>query len=169
MLNQIEAEWALLAFVLGIALLLVEVFVIPGFGIAGIAGVTLMIGSVFYVFRTAYELQTAIFWLSSSVIMTVALAMVAAYFLPKTRMWNKLVLATEMEATRGYHSAGDEDFQSYLGQTGTALTPLRPAGAVRIGNKRIDALTAGDFIASESPIRVIEVEGSKIVVESTEE
>lgn len=169
MLNQIEAEYALLAFVVGIALLLVEVFVIPGFGIAGIVGVTLMIGSVFYVFRTAYELQTAIFWLSSSVIMTVTLAIVAAYFLPKTRAWNRFVLATEMEAEQGYHSAGDEDFQSYLGQTGTAITPLRPAGAVRIGNKRIDALTAGDFIAPDSQIRVIEVEGSKIVVESTDE
>ena len=169
MLNQISAEWALIGFVLGVAFLLLEVFVIPGFGIAGIVGITLMLGSVFYIFGNAYELETAIFWLSSSVIMTVALAIVSAYFLPKTRAWNRLVLATEMEAEQGYHSAGDEDFQSYLGQTGTAITPLRPAGAVRIGNKRVDALTAGDFIASESPIRVIEVEGSKIVVESTEE
>jgi membrane-bound serine protease (ClpP class) len=169
MLNQISAKWALIAFVLGIAFLLLEVFVIPGFGIAGIAGLTLMLGSVFYIFGTTYELETSVFWLSSSVIMTVTLAIISAYFLPKTRAWNKFVLATEMEAAQGYHSAGDEDFQSYLGQTGTALTPLRPAGVVRIGNKRIDALTAGDFIASESPIRVIEVEGSKIVVESTEE
>ncbi len=164
-LNQIEAEYAALFFVLGVAFMLLEIFVIPGFGIAGIAGITLMIGSVFYVFGTAYELETAIFWLSSSVLSTFAFAIFAAYLLPKTRTWQNFVLATELDSA--YQSTTAES-ESYLGQTGTALTPLRPAGTARIGNKRLDVLTVGDFIARETPIKVVDVEGTKILVEAVD-
>lgn len=169
MLNQIEAEWAALAFVVGIALIVLEVFVIPGFGVAGIIGITLMLGSVFFVFKNAYELGTAIQWLSLSVILTCTMAILAAWMLPKTQTFRRFALPTVMTADSGYHSAGSEDFQRYLGQTGTALTPLRPAGSARINNKRVDVITEGDFIASNTTVKVLEVEGSKVFVEAVEE
>ena len=71
-LLNISADYAALAFIVGVGLLLLELFVIPGFGIAGIAGIALMLGSVFFVFRNAYKLETAVFALSSSIILAFA-------------------------------------------------------------------------------------------------
>ena len=169
MLSQIAAEWAALAFVLGIGLIVVEIFVIPGFGVAGIAGLVLMLGSGFYMLKSAYELEMAVLSLSLTILSTLALAVVALYTLPKTRAWKHFILATEMGAELGYHSAGDDDFQGYVGKTGRAHTPLRPAGTILIGNKRLDVLTSGDFISSESLVTVVAVEGSKIFVEAVDE
>ncbi len=169
MLTRIDAGWAFLLFMLGIALIALEVFVIPGFGIAGILGITLMLGSVFFVFDGAYNLRTAVLWLSISVILTSTLIILAAFFLPETQLFQRLALSTVMDTEMGYHSSSSEDFQAYLGQSGTALTPLRPSGTARIADKRVDVVTVGDFIAQDSNVRVVEVEGSKVFVEAIEE
>ena len=97
------------------ALLLIELFVIPGFGIAGIAGIGLMLGSVFFVFRSAYKFETAVFTLSSAIILAFALAIALSYLLPRTRAWNHLVLSAAMDSGSGFHSAPREDFQVYVG------------------------------------------------------
>ncbi len=169
MLSQIDAQWAALAFVLGLGLILVEVFVLPGFGVAGISGIILMFGGIFYVFKSAYQFETAILAFSSVIVLTAAFVIATFCFFPKTRAWKHFALATEMSSDIGFHSAGDEDYQSYIGQIGTAITPLRPAGAIRLAGKRVDVLTAGDFIASETPVKVIDVEGSKVFVEASDE
>ena len=169
MLSQIDAQWAALAFVLGLGLILVEVFVLPGFGVAGISGIILMFGGIFYVFKSAYQFETAILAFSSVIVLTAAFVIATFCFFPKTRAWKHFALATEMSSDIGFHSAGDEDYQSYVGQTGTAITPLRPAGTIRLAGKRVDVLTAGDFIPSETAVKVIEVEGSKVFVEALEE
>ena len=168
-LLNISVDYAALAFIAGVALLLIELFVIPGFGIAGIAGIVLMLGSVFFVFRSAYKFETAVFTLSSAIILTFALAIALSYLLPRTRTWNHLVLSAAMDSGSGFHSAPREDFQVYVGKTGVALTPLRPAGTVRVDDKRLDVVTAGDFIGRETPVKIIDVEGSKIFVEAIDE
>ena len=169
MLTKIGAEWAFLLFILGIGLIALEVFVIPGFGVAGILGITLMLGSVFFVFDKAYEFRTAVMWLSISVILTSGLAILIAFFLPETRLFQRLALSTVMDTESGYHSSSSEDFQGYLGKSGVALTPLRPSGTARIDGKRLDVVTVGDFISQDSNVKVVEVEGSKVFVEAVEE
>jgi membrane-bound serine protease (ClpP class) len=166
MLSQVEAQYALLAFVLGIGLLVIEAFVIPGFGVAGIAGIGCIIYSVFFIFENAYQTEQAIFFLGVSVLITTALLFVAVYFLPKTRAWQHLVLQTEIGSDKGFHSAV-EDYSEHLGQTGVALTALRPAGTAIIENKRLDVVSVGDFIDVDMPVRIVGVEGSKIVVEES--
>lgn len=168
-LLNISADYAALAFVVGVGLLLLELFVIPGFGIAGIGGVALMLGSVFFVFRNAYELETAFFGMSFAIILAFALAIALSYVLPKTRTWNHLVLNAAMDSGSGFHSAPREDFQAYVGKTGVALTPLRPAGTVLVDDKRLDVVTVGDFILRDTPVKVNSVEGSKIFVEAIDE
>ena len=168
-LLNISADYAAIAFILGVVLLLVELFVIPGFGIAGIGGIALMLGSVFFVFRNAYKLETAVFTLSFAVILAFALAIALSYALPRTRAWNNLVLSAAMDSGAGFHSAPREDFQGYVGKTGVALTPLRPAGTVRVDDTRLDVVTAGDFIVRDTPVKIINVEGSKIFVEAIDE
>ncbi len=170
MLNQIPEPYLPVIFVVGLALILVEVFVIPGFGIAGILGLLAMFGSVFYVFfKNTDDVNIALLWLSISVILTSVLAILATILLPKSAPFQRFSLSTVMSTDLGYHSAGVEDFQSFLGKTGVALTPLRPAGTARIDNKRLDVVTVGDFIAQNTPVKVAEVEGSKISVEVHEE
>lgn len=169
MLTKIGAEWAFLLFLIGVGLIALEIFVIPGFGIAGILGITLMLGSVFFVFDKAYEFQTAVMWLSISVILSAALIILAVWLLPETQLFRSFALSTVMDADMGYHSSSPENFQDYIGKSGTALTPLRPAGTARIQNKRVDVVTAGDFIPQNSDVKVIEVEGSKVFVEAVEE
>ena len=168
-LLNISADYAAIAFIVGVALLLVELFVIPGFGIAGIGGIALMLGSVFFVFRNAYKLETAVFTMSFAVILAFALAIALSYALPRTRAWNNLVLSAAMDSGAGFHSAPREDFQRYVGKTGVALTPLRPAGTVRVDDTRLDVVTAGDFIVRDTPVKIINVEGSKIFVEAIDE
>lgn len=170
MLNQISPVWVPLIFVVGLALIVLEVFVIPGFGITGILGFILMVGSIFYVFfERTDDINMALLWLSVSVILTSVLAILATIFLPKSAPFQRFALSTVMSTDLGYHSSGVEDFESFLGKTGVALTPLRPAGTARIDNKRLDVVTVGDFIPQNSPIKVAEVEGSKISVEALEE
>ncbi len=170
MLNQISLWVVMLLFVLGLALLVVEVFVIPGFGIAGIIGLILMLGSVFYTFFSETgDFGVALVWLSASIILTSVLAIVATIFLPKSAPFQHFALSTVMSADEGYHSAGQDDFQSFIGKTGIALTPLRPAGTIRIDNKRLDVVTVGNFIPENTPVKVLEVEGAKISVEAIEE
>ena len=169
MLLKIGAEWALLLFLIGVGLMVLEVFVIPGFGVAGILGIIMMLGSVFFVFDQVHEFSTAVLWLSISVILTSALMIFAAFFLPETRLFQRFALSTVMDTQMGYHSSSAEDFQAYLGQLGTALTPLRPSGTARIGDKRVDVVTVGDFIAQNSSVKVVEVEGPKVFVEAVED
>ena len=170
MLNDISQPWLPFIFILGLALIIIEVFVIPGFGIAGILGLFLMFGSVFFVFfQSTDNFGVALFWLSISVILTSVLAILATIYLPKSSPFEKIALSTVMSTDQGYHSAGTLDFNSFIGKTGVSLTPLRPAGTVRIENKRLDVVTVGDFIPQNTPIKVSEVEGSKIAVEAFEE
>lgn len=170
MLNDIPQPWVPFIFVIGLGLIIIEVFVIPGFGIAGILGLMLMFGSVFFVFfQSTDDLRVALFWLSISVILTSVLAILATIYLPKSSPFEKIALSTVMSTDEGYHSAGTLDFHSFLGKTGVALTPLRPAGTARIENKRLDVVTVGDFIPQNTPIKVMDVEGSKIAVEAFEE
>ncbi|MDE0088764.1 MAG: hypothetical protein OXU23_23790 [Candidatus Poribacteria bacterium] len=171
MLNEVPNAYIVaLIFVVGLALIVLEVFVIPGFGVAGILGLILMLASVFYTFfQSTDNVSTALLWLSISIILTSVLAILATVFLPKSAPFQHFALSTVMSTEEGYHSAGSLDFQSYLGKTGVALTPLRPAGTVKIDNKRLDVVTVGDFIAQNTPVKVLEVEGSKISVEALEE
>ena len=75
------------------------------------------------------------------------------------------VLRTELGSDEGYNSAAKEDYSEYLGQTGVALTVLRPAGTAMIENKRLDVVSVGDFVDVDMPVRIVGVEGSKIIVE----
>ena len=171
MLNEVPNAYIVaLIFVVGLALIVLEVFVIPGFGVAGILGLILMLASVFYTFfQSTDDVNIALLWLSISIILTSVLAIIATIFLPKSAPFQHLALSTVMSTEQGYHSAGRQDFESFIGKTGVALTPLRPAGTARIDNKRLDVVTVGDFIAQNTRVKVLEVEGSKISVEALEE
>lgn len=80
---------------------------------------------------------------------------------PRTRFGRKWIL----EATvHGEPQVTEAAPQVALGDTGVTLTPLRPAGAVRIAERRVDVTTDGDWIEPHTPVRVARIEGTKVVV-----
>ncbi|MCK9426011.1 MAG: nodulation protein NfeD [Ignavibacteriaceae bacterium] len=166
---QIASIFQILLFVIGIILLIVEIFVIPGFGVTGIAGILLVIGSIFFsLFNAEFYfdsniLFTAIIQLGTAVFSSVVIMFLLVKYLPKTTTFNRLILSNENAAHDGFIS--HPSYYNLLGETGEAFTTLRPAGTAIIKGERYDVVTAGDFIERGSQIKVIKVEGMRIIVQ----
>lgn len=156
-------------FVLGVILLLLEIFVIPGFGFVGILGIGLMIAGLFLGLIPDFQLydtsifSTAIIQLAAVFVATAIFIFFMSKFLPKVNAWNRLILHENISSKSGY--AAKANFDHLVGKEGTALTDLRPAGTAIIEGNRIDVVTEGNYVTHDSPIVVKSVEGSKIVVD----
>jgi len=145
-------------FVLGVLLLMLELF-LPG-GIVGAIGfVSLVSGLV----MAAYDTEQGI----ASLGIAVVVAVIIAYLLVKrygvSGMWSKFVLTDEQRNEAGYVASKDQ--RHLVGKAGIALTPLRPAGVVKIEGARVDAVSAGGYIAAGTPIVVVTAEGARVVVQ----
>ena len=149
----------------GLALLALEVFVIPGFGIAGVLGILAVLGGLtLSLFGSGATLPTIIYAVSRVSIaggLAVVLSFVLVRFLPNLPGGRKLVLGTALPAGG---SLGHEDHASLLGVVGTALTSLRPAGIADLAGRRVDVVSDGEYIDAGHPVEVIEEAGSRIVV-----
>ena len=165
---ELASIFEILIFIVGVILLLLEIFVIPGFGIFGILGITFIIGGLFLGMLSDFEMidwtmiSAAIIQLAATLTFTFIIILILLKFLPKSTMLNKLILQDKVEAKSGY--ADKEMFPDIIGVVGIALTDLRPSGAAMINGKRIDVVTEGDYINHGSEIIVKLAEGSKIVV-----
>lgn len=165
---QLANIWEILIFIIGLALLLIEIFYIPGFGFVGVIGILMMIGSIFFGLLSDFPIVTgddisaAIIQLAFSIVLGIISIVILSKFLPKTTVWNRLILSQEEKIQEGFSSNPDLSF--LLGKMGKAVTQLRPAGIALIENKRIDVVTEGEFIAANSEISVMKVEGSKVIV-----
>ena len=144
----------------GIALLAVEVFVIPGFGVSGILGMAALITGIFLVADSI--LEGLIF---TAVALTVLGFIVYFSFrLPSTRrLWKKFTLSTRQTTKEGY-VAPKPQYEMYLGQVGKSLTQLRPAGKGDFDGVHLDVVTEGGYIRIGTAIRIIGVEGTRIIV-----
>jgi len=146
-------------FALGFLLLVIELFVAPGFGIAGAAGVIAIITSIVLSFATT---ESGVLAVSIAVLISGA----GTWILWKTGrrlgVWNRLILTARQTREEGY--AAPVDFSRYLGEVGVAVTDLRPAGFIQIGEDRIDAVSEGGFIEATQRVRVVQVEGTRVVV-----
>ncbi len=164
-------ELALIA--LGIALLGVEVFVIPGFGVAGIAGLSFILLGLLLSMVQHYPggpripawpaFRMPVGNLSLSVIFATGGALLFARFLPRTRMLAPLRLDAEASVADGY--AASSDTAGLLRNTGETVTPLRPSGSARFGDDKLDVVTDGRFVEARRGVRIVETHGSRIVVE----
>ena len=163
-------SWEIVLFGLGVALLLAEIFVIPGFGVAGAGGIILvvfslgaaLIGNVGLDFPSGGAISSAISTMAVTLVLLVALVFSLGRYLPQTERFSQLVLAPDLASATGHTSA--DTAEGLLGQAGTALTPLRPSGAALIEGERVDVTTAGEFIPSGAPVKVTRVRGSRVEV-----
>jgi membrane-bound serine protease (ClpP class) len=152
---------------LGLVLLAVEIFVTPGFGLTGIIGIIALLAGLSLSLVGAGATIEIIVGALARVMVSLAIALVASIallrFLPKLPFGRDLILNTGLDTAIGYASAPESD-RHWLGKTGTAVSPLRPAGIADIDGKRVDIVSQGEWIDPGAPIEVIRVDGNRIVV-----
>lgn len=155
-------------FIVGIGLIALEVFVIPGFGITGVLGFVMVVASLFLALVGNFNLVSLnslavpLYTLVASFVGLAILVALMFRYLPHSHAFNKLVLRSAEPASRGYVSA--PDFRALLGLSGEALTTLRPAGLALLGGERVDVITEGEFIGAGEAVIVVRTEGRKVVV-----
>jgi len=147
-------------FLAGIALLLTEMFLIPGFGVAGIGGLAALAASIYLTFG-----DQALIVGSLAVIIGAFGLFVVFRYLPRTKAAHALVL----DDTIGSQAPPREKLTALLGAVGVAVSDLRPAGVARFGERKVDVVADGEYIPKGAHIRVIEVEGARVVVRQEEE
>ena len=157
-INSLENWVPIIIFILGICLLIFEVFV-PDFGVAGIIGFLLIIGGVYL---TNNDLSTALRDLSIAVIAASFLVIMLIRRGYSLTHLQKLVLQNNLDKESGFSS--NTDASNYLGKTGKTTTPLRPSGKVQFEDTELDVVSTGEHIDSNVSVIVTKVEGYKIIV-----
>jgi membrane-bound serine protease (ClpP class) len=150
----------------GLIALAIEIFVLPGFGVAGILGLVLlglsvvlaMLGSI----PSFQDVIQSLAVLVTALILTIAVFVAWIRHLPNSSRFRGLILADGLDSSAGYISAKVRD--DLVGREAQAVTDLRPAGTVVIDDERIDVVTEGDYISSGSLVRIIRAEGHRHVV-----
>jgi membrane-bound serine protease (ClpP class) len=150
---------ALIAFLIGVVLLALEVFVIPGFGLAGVAGLLAIFYSIVISFPSPVVAMRVIL---TSLILTVALGLVLIRRMGRSGVWRRFVLDTSERKEQGYVAPIAK--RELLGKKGVVQTTLRPSGIIEVEGERFDALSEGMYIPAGTPIVVTKVEGSRIIV-----
>lgn len=162
------AGWEELMLVtLGVILLLVEVFVIPGFGVAGIAGISALLGGLTLTLIGEGASVAAISGAIMRVVIALVMALVGGLLLmrvmTRTPFARRLVLDTDMDATEGWESTPEADHR-LLNARGRTHTALRPAGIADIAGERVDVVSDGELIEPGIEIVVTRVDGNRVVV-----
>jgi len=144
----------------GFIMLGAEVFVIPGFGVAGVLGLT-SLGAGVIVAWINFGGMWGMVLLFASFLGTVFVLVL----LFKSRAGKRLMLDSSLEGT----SAVSDKARRFIGSQGVAFTMLRPAGVAEFGDERVEVETDGDFIAKGTPVIVTTVEMGRVVVEEVTE
>jgi membrane-bound serine protease (ClpP class) len=171
--------WTIVLLILGVILLMVEITVIPGFGIAGVAGLILIAISLIGSFvpnepgtppfslptlRGTWDaIKTGIIVLASSTIIAIVGIALLAKYLPYAPFANRLVLANPEPALP---TVGPESAQDIVlpGDIGVVTGDLRPGGQARFGQHIVDVASQGEYVEAGTRVQVLRHEGMNIVV-----
>lgn len=170
---QLASILEILLFVIGLGLLLAEIFIIPGFGVTGISGIILIFVSIFLSllsskpFIDMEAVSLAIIQLTAAMLFAIVAMFFAVKYIPKSKAFNKLVLSETQLAEKGFVSYPSD--KGLVGKEGIAYTTLRPGGTAEIDGKRIDVIAESEFIQQGTPVKVLRVEGIKVVVTTVKE
>lgn len=171
-LNGLAAYWEIIMFMLGLILILLEVFVIPGFGIAGISGIILTVGSLILVminndfFDFTFVANDELIVASAAVLLGVFGSMMLLFLggvrLTESKAFARVALTDTMNRSEGYASSFRDI--SLMGREGTAYTILRPSGKVQINEDIYDAYTRGEYIEKNEKVIIIQDDGASLKV-----
>lgn len=164
---QLATVTDLLIVIGGVLLLLLEVAVIPGFGLAGISGIILILYGLYELLLPDVPMgpefqEQALFGLSIGILGGLVGIVLLFQVMTRTKFWTKLTSPGMEKSELGYTiSVGLED---KIGARGVAETDLRPSGWVSLENNRVFVVSEGSFINKGEMVEVMKVEGNRIVV-----
>jgi len=145
--------------ILGIALIVVEVYFIPGFNVVGVFGAVMILFAIGLTFAESGILGGSLMFAG-----TVGGVGLTFYYMFQSGAWNRFVLNTDLSRDESSKARESEHRSRYLGKVGVAVSPLRPTGIVEIGNERIEVSTEGEFISSGSAVRVVAMDRRRFFV-----
>ncbi len=171
-LTGLAANWELFAFGLGVILIVVEIFVFPGFGVFGVLGITLVLTGLTlgmlpnenfdFTFVPSGDLFVALTTVLLAAIIAIGLIFTLAPKINQWKMFSKFSLADTQQRTEGYTSSFYSN--DLLGEEGVAHTRLMPSGKIIIGEDLYDAYSRGEFIDRGERVKVISTEGTSLRV-----
>ena len=172
-LEGLATYWEIIIFFVGIVLIILELFVFPGFGVSGIMGIICIVAGLVFsmVGNVGFDFSGIPAGLIANRLMTVLVALAVALPLSiwlgkklfESTLFGGLALNTEETADQGFTVAGQRE-QSLVGQHGTAATILRPAGKVTIGERNFDAVAQIGYIEQGQPVVVVDYVNGSLVV-----
>jgi Membrane-bound serine protease (ClpP class) len=170
-LDGLVQHWEIIVFVLGFILVLLEIFVIPGFGISGISGIILIgMGFVFAMLDNNYfnferveipDISGAVLTVLSGMLLSFIIILWISSRIGKRGMFRKISLDADLTTSE---SVDKKEF-NLIGQEGKAQTDLRPSGRIIIANEVYDAISNLGYIEKGRPIIVVKFENMQLYVE----
>ena len=144
--------------ILGFILILLEIFVIPGFNIFGILGFFTVSSGVY----VAYRVGPA----QAGVVGALGLlgTAILVWIMVRNRAWSRLVLESATTREEGY-DVSRSGLGDLVGVRGLAVTALHPAGRMEVGEELLDVVTEGDFVEKGALVEVVVVDGNRVVVQ----
>ena len=153
----------------GLALIGVEMFLLPGFGIAGIAGALAVLGSVYLSLvshlSSEAQMSQAAAILSAALLVVIVAGWALLRALPRSGRFSRSGMLLGESTTRATGYISNPVREELVGLTGVALTDLRPAGAGQFGKERLDVISDNVWVSAGTPIRIVRSEGYRHVVE----
>ena len=174
------AGWLeVMLFMIGLACIAIELFIIPGFGVFGVAGGLLLLGSLVMAGVTMNDLDrgaaigqslSTAKTLGLAIVCTIGAGAVLSHFLPRIPILNAMILTPpnlgEPPRTSGVGVTPDPG--GLTGQRGVATTVLRPSGKIRVNGQLLDAVSSAGFIEEGTPIEIVEVASNRMIVRRVE-
>jgi len=175
-LEGMAENWELIVFIIGIVLIMVEIFAIPGFGVAGVAGIIAIITglTLSLVDNVVFEdpeftgeglglLMKSLSLVLVAVLLGLILSLWTTKKLLTSNAFSKLSLKSEQQVDQGY-IAVDTAQQSLVGELGVAHTVLRPSGRVIVNEKIYDAMSEYGFIEKGESVKIVRYESGQVYV-----
>lgn len=170
------ADWLeVLLFITGVVFVLIELIVLPGFGVFGLGGALMMVGALVLASQTfilpqtqtqLVELRNSLATVAGAGVGVLVLAGVLRQYLPQSPLFRWAMLAPMDEADRIEQDRREQlaDYDHLIGKTGAATTDLLPAGRAEIDGEPVDVLTRGEVIDRGEAIEVIEAHANRVIV-----
>ena len=171
--GQAMSPWIAILFAVGVILIIFEVLVIPGFGIAGIAGIVAIAGALFWGLLSSYDplgtgitdtmVWSAVCWFLGAILVTTLLCVWLTSRHGPRWIRRHTELSHSLETAEGYVGV-DMTEKKHIGRDAVAVTDLRPAGKVMIDGERHDAVSVEGFIEAGTPVTVVRHENAQLYV-----